>query len=189
MEYEKFWFVEPKHLFRADNFKYIVPNDAMTLDQKLNAIFRFSIFIGLILVVIRRSLGILIVPCLIGAITIIIHKVHLKKNIIDVFDNLTKKPCTRPTQDNPFMNVMLDEYKTNPNRPAACDVENRVVRNKMKEMFELGLYRDIDDVYSKQASDRQYYTMPVTTIPNDQEGFATSLYGTTGKFRDTFGYA
>lgn len=185
MDYEVFWFKQPQHLFRWDNYTFIIPNGAMTLDQKLNAIVRFSIYFSVLLVFLRKSLNPLILPCIIGAVTIMIHNAH-KTKPTEVFDNLTKKPCTRPTKDNPFMNIMLDEYESNPNRPGACDVESRVVRNKMKQMFEEGLYRDVDDVFSKQASDRQYYTMPITTIPNDQSGFVNWLYGTTGHIRDTY---
>lgn len=196
MDYEKFWYNSPKDLFRADNYLHIIPNNVMTMDQKLNAIFRFSIYFAGVLVVLRQDLYPVIFPCIVGAVTIVIHNAHInakagigaRQGPTEVFDNLTKQPCTRPTKENPFMNVMLDEYTERPDRPPACDVSNTTVRNKVKQMFEEDLFRDVEDVFARQASDRQFYTMPVTTIPNNQSEYAEWLYGNTGKIRDSYGF-
>ena len=40
------------------------------------------------------------------------------------------------------------------------------------------LYKDVSDIFSKNNSQRQFYTTPVTTIPNDQGSFADWLYKT-----------
>jgi hypothetical protein len=34
----------------------------------------------------------------------------------------------------------------------------------------------VDDLFNRNTSQRQFYTTPVTTIPNDQTGFARWLY-------------
>ena len=40
------------------------------------------------------------------------------------------------------------------------------------------------DVFEKRNSQRQYFTMPWTTIPNDRHRFMHSLYGNSGTCRD-----
>ena len=45
-----------------------------------------------------------------------------------------------------------------------------------KKHFDNNLYRDVSDIYNRNASDRNYYTMPSSTIPNDQNSFAQFLY-------------
>ena len=37
--------------------------------------------------------------------------------------------------------------------------------------------RDVGDLYGKSNDQRQYYTMPSTTIPNNQTSFAKWCYG------------
>lgn len=84
--------------------------------------------------------------------------------------------CTRPTKDNPFGNVLLTEYADNPDRPEACMYDD--VKDAMRQSFNHNLFRNLTDVYEKQNSQRQFYTMPNTTIPNNQNDFAQFLYGT-----------
>ena len=74
------------------------------------------------------------------------------------------------------MNVLMNDYVHNPKRPEACNVSKPVVEKKIKQYFENDLYMNIDDVFNKNSSYRQFYTTPSTTIPNDQEGFAKWLY-------------
>jgi hypothetical protein len=88
--------------------------------------------------------------------------------------------CTLPTLDNPFMNVtmkdMLNIDPKKPGRPKACDITNPEVKQKMDEMFNHNLFKDVNDVFGKMNSQRQFYTMPNTTIPNAQDDFAKWLY-------------
>ena len=88
--------------------------------------------------------------------------------------------CTLPTLDNPFMNVtmkdMLNIDPKNPGRPKACDTTNPEFKKKMDEMFNHNLFKDVNDVFGKMNSQRQFYTMPNTTIPNAQDDFAKWLY-------------
>jgi hypothetical protein len=46
----------------------------------------------------------------------------------------------------------------------------------MDEMFNHNLFKDVNDVFGKMNSQRQFYTMPNTTIPNAQDDFAKWLY-------------
>ena len=90
--------------------------------------------------------------------------------------------CTRPTNDNPFMNVLQHEYAETPERPAACDIRDPSVRGLAERSFERagsagGLARDADDPFGRRTSSRQFVTNPSTTIPNDQGAFASWLYG------------
>lgn len=90
------------------------------------------------------------------------------KNIIEG----VKETCTKPTQDNPLMNYMISDYKDNPDKLKACtNVETDIDNN-----FNHNLYKDIDDLFEKKNSQRQFYTMPNTQNPNDQKAFAEWLY-------------
>jgi hypothetical protein len=105
----------------------------------------------------------------------------------ELFDKLNitrdkkQKHVYKPSIDNPFMNVMAGDYKTFPNRPPAGTWNDKSTREKVNTQFEKGLTRTDNDFYKKNASDRQYYTMPSTTIPNNQETFAKWLYHNPNK--------
>lgn len=89
----------------------------------------------------------------------------------------TNKKCQKPSPSNPFMNVLLTDYVSNPKRPTACRMNN-AVKKQVNKFFDENLFRDVDDIFHKNASDRQFYTTANTAIPNDQTAFAKWLYQT-----------
>lgn len=91
----------------------------------------------------------------------------------------TNKPevsyqCRKPTKDNPFMNPATSEFNTD--APAACNSDDEDIKNEITKSFNVDSYMDIDDIFSKMNSQRQFYTVPNTAIPNNQDGFARWLY-------------
>lgn len=80
--------------------------------------------------------------------------------------------CRKPTPNNPFMNVLLTDYIEDSDRPPACNIENSNISNLAYDGFVEGLFQDVTDVFEKKNSDRTYYSMPSTTIPNDTISFA-----------------
>jgi hypothetical protein len=88
---------------------------------------------------------------------------------------------TPPTSRNPFMNILLDEIKYNPNRPSAAPVNDPSVEQVMDDYFRIQWHSDPTDVYGKKQGQRQFITQPSTTIPNDQGSFADWLYKIPGK--------
>ena len=98
-----------------------------------------------------------------------------QNNINDIYDD---NDCKLPSIDNPFGNVMITDIG-NPKFKKACDsYNNNMVKRDIKNDFEEGLYMDVNDIYSKKNSQRQFYTMPNTDIVNDQGGFAKWCYMT-----------
>ena len=88
---------------------------------------------------------------------------------------------TPPTSKNLFMNVLLDEYKYNPDRPEAAPVGNPTVKQTLDDYFRVHWYSDPTDVFGKNQNQRQFVTQPSTTVPNDQGSFANWLYKIPGK--------
>jgi len=67
--------------------------------------------------------------------------------------------CTQPTHDNPFMNVLTNEFGSE--KPEACP-QTPCITRKINSHFDHHTIRELTDVYKKRASDRQFVTMPVT---------------------------
>jgi hypothetical protein len=88
---------------------------------------------------------------------------------------------TMPSPRNPFMNVLIDEIKYNPNRPQAAPVDSPIVKQTLDEYFRVQWFSDPTDVFGKSQSQRQFITMPSTTVPNDRDSFQNWLYKIPGK--------
>ena len=57
-------------------------------------------------------------------------------------------------------------------------VKQNTVTEEINSFFNNNLYRDVSDLYQKNNSQRQFYTMPCTDIVNEQTKFAKWLYYT-----------
>jgi len=88
---------------------------------------------------------------------------------------------TYPTDRNPFMNVLLDEIKYNPTRPAAANIGDKNVKITLDDFFRVEFTSDPTDVFGRSQSQRQFITMPSTTVPNDQDSYQNWLYKIPGK--------
>eukprot|EP00873_Tetraselmis_striata_P026985 jgi/Tetstr1/447249/TSEL_034686.t1 len=155
----------------------------MTLAQQLNAVLRFSVYYATIMLVLKNNLDSFVFPVITAAITYIVFhhfegrhgeraEAFSKNNISFTQDGV---PCTVPTKDNPFMNLLSDEYNTP--KPEACDALEDDMKQKIDRKFRKGTFVDQDDIYNRNFGSRQFYTNPVTTNVNDQKAFAEWLYG------------
>jgi len=90
-------------------------------------------------------------------------------------------PATIPSPRNPFMNVLVDEIKYNPKRPEAASIQAPVVKATLDDYFRINWFSDPTDVFGRNQSQRQFVTMPSSTIPNDRESYQNWLYKIPGK--------
>lgn len=181
---EKLWIDDPTQFFGTDNYYVIIPTQTMTLEEKLNACVRFFIYLGLILALIQRDARYLFFGIVALVLSVILYQheqrdkskveAFLQKNDLDV---LNEKLCVRSTEENPFMNPSVYDYGANPKRPAACDITHPKIKTTIDKNFYARVFRDVGDLYGTSASQREFYTMPSTTIPNDQGSFAEWCYG------------
>lgn len=88
---------------------------------------------------------------------------------------------TMPSARNPFMNILLDDIKYNPQRPPAAPVSDPVVKQTLDDYFRVQWFSDPTDVYGKNQSQRQFIVQPSTSVPNDRESYQNWLYKIPGK--------
>jgi hypothetical protein len=185
---DKFWSENIEILFSNNRLTEFYPSYDMTLIEKLNSIVRLSAYLSVILYLFTQNYLYLYICIVIFAFTLFIYK-NQKENMEMYFNSynsvlnehnkriLNKKDCTKPTYNNPFMNYNIITDKGN--RTEACKSwNNKKIKKNIKEKFNNNLYRDVSDLYGKNNSQRQYYTMPSTTMPNKQTEFAKWCYNT-----------
>tara|TARA_Y100001958_G_C21233347_1_gene559347 strand:- start:1344 stop:2162 length:819 start_codon:yes stop_codon:yes gene_type:complete len=114
--------------------------------------------------------------------SIINNRVNYKEeesrlNQIDSMIKDINDSCNLPTDDNPFMNLSTYDL-SNGEKPEACkSYNNRGIKNIVENKFNNDLYLDSNDLFNRRNSQRQFYTMPNTSVPNRQDEFKNFLYG------------
>lgn len=174
-------------LFRNRNFLRFRPFCGDTVAERINSACRFVIYVLLGCILWHMDAFI----CMAYFVTLLLFVIFGKSNPpataraanfkgYAVAKGRDDKECRMPTDDNPFGNFMVTDFD-DPERPPACDPED--VREEIDSKFYKNLYRNVDDLYEKESSARQFYTNPVTAVCNDQVEFARSLYQDMGSRR------
>jgi hypothetical protein len=180
-----FWLHNPTILFHKDQIHELYPMENMKLDRKLNAITRLVILLTTIGFLYTRSVRLLLTSVITLVVIAMVYKPEEKREAFHVMKEIMKE-ATGPTKNNPMMNVMYDDYNE-PDRPAAMPAYNPIVEQKIndavRENLDERIFRDLGDEIIFEHSMRQFYTMPNTQIPNDQEAFQNFLYGAKGSCR------
>lgn len=187
-----FWLDNPRILIDRQSVTEIFPSKRFDIVRKLNAIVRLSVLYSLIMYLYKRERVYAMIPFVVMGVTWIIYsrQTDLKRDTIQkqsvegTLDDMVKlndleTECRIPQKDNPFMNPTLRDYGNNkPPQPKSCPSYNNVgVQRRVEELFNEDLYRDVSDVFGKNNSQRQFYTVPGNQVPNDQGAFAQWLYG------------
>jgi hypothetical protein len=189
LESDNFWLDDYKILFYKDNLSEFFPTINMTLIEKLNSIFRLSIYLSILLYLCTNNYLYFYIMLIVGLFTCYIY--YNQKDNIELYFNSIKNSNENiitervlenntditPTVENPFMNINLitDDKKKDASPPSWNDED---MQKNIEDKFGYNLYRDVGDLYGKSNSQRQYYTVPSTTIPNNQTSFAKWCYNT-----------
>ena len=115
------WFQDPTVLFKKDQLNQIWPKEGMSRDQKINAITRLVIILTVLGYLVTQSLNFFITGAItLGVIVFLYYAKTLKegdnkKEVKEAFTNPSvynsvKCNFTNPTEKNPLMNVLLNEY-------------------------------------------------------------------------------
>jgi len=101
----------------------------------------------------------------------------LKKLEFDDYQNLKQGMCIRPNKINPFMNPLQKDFnEINYDHLFTCNSSNNKIEEMVDKNFNYGLFQNIDDLFDMKNGQRQFYTVPVNTVPNDSIKFANWCY-------------
>jgi len=81
-----------------------------------------------------------------------------------------------PTVDNPFINPILNDFNTE-NAPYPVNIDDEQIREKVNLTYNKDLFKDVSDLYDSKNVQRQFFTVPGGSVPNDQQKFAEWCYG------------
>lgn len=202
-----FWSENPNILLTPQYIYELYPTENMTYAQKLNAISRLVVFVTIIGFVISqgniRLIFISIVTLLAIYLLHLYYVMTTKKHTTKFRENMESSPVQMlkgkskenlfdpPTSTNPMSNVLLSDYLENPQKKPAPPADNENVNvdilaqaketvkrlNPGQPNIADKLFGDLGEEYQFQRSMQPFYSMPSTTIPNDQGAFAEFCYG------------
>ena len=181
---DELWYNDPYILIKKNRLDEFFPTKDMTLEEQLNAFVRLLMYLSIVLFLFRKNINYIYIFLFGLVFTFLIYKYSKnskpKTTINDFFSNYKNSVSyVKPTIDNPFMNIKFDDYIKRPNREAISrlnNYNNKEINDLIEKKFNFNLYKDVSDIFNKNNSQRQFYTMPVTTIPNKQTKFANWLY-------------
>lgn len=171
-------------LFKNKQYLKFYPTPEMSRKDKILSLIRFFVYFVLLIIAFGKDNNWIIIAffslSVILFVRIISHVDPNEKYKDTKNDNeIIKQVCTRPNYDNPFMNPNVTQY-SDPDEtielPEACNSFDEDISDDMKIGFNHGLFQNIDELYDRVNSQRQFYTVPNTTIPNNQKEFGEWLY-------------
>jgi len=164
-----FWFSDPTILFRADTWFAFVPTAGMSVDDSLNAVVRFTVYLSVLLFLCSMETKYFVYVPVVMAITVALHQLYPRtKTMAEPFrmgtavSSFLGEDTTKPTQNNPFMNPTLIDINENPRRPPAADATDKTIRDEVNKQFAQtsNLYMDTTDVFQQVTAQRNFYTVP-----------------------------
>ena len=194
------WLNEPTILLKHKQIKNIWPLSSMSHEDKINSITRLLILLSLIGYFLTSSFKMFYLSFITISILLIIFFIQNKKKsrkIPEGFSNsltdnyeINKEDFSKPTPNNPLMNVLLPEIYYEPERKPAAPTFNKDVNNEINKSVQEFITKEFDvkdidkklfhDLGDKLAFDRSmipFNGSPNTQVPNDQDSYQKFLYG------------
>lgn len=201
---QPFWESQPQILIDPNQLAKFWPTPQMTFVDRLNAMMRLSVYASLIMVLVTKNLNWLILMVFAALLIHMMWIYHpegaesvqpftpeeLKKitgsNSVEQYaiDQRSGEVVQKPTQDNPFMNVLISDYADAPNRPPAANPDDPEIKAEIDRLFRRNLPQEMDDIFGRNNSQREFVTQPSTTIPNDRDTFARWCYASPSMCKD-----
>ena len=199
-----FWGDDPNVILKFEYIMELYPSDSMTSSQKLNAITRSVILLTIVGSFFSNPIRLLIIGLFTLAAVWYLHYHQTTTKRVkfeeEAFTNQDPtKPRTELPQDlfstpqsnNPFGNTLLSDYdEADKKKPAPPSYNKRINdhivtqakqaimdNNPEQPHITNRLFSGLDDDLAFEQSMRPFYSMPSTTIPNDQQSFAEFCYG------------
>lgn len=169
--------MDPKDIFRSSELLQFWPSATQSARERVSATTRFVLYAACIVYVITRdarvfALGVVVLAVLYYLWTSnMVSDGKLRSTIGDGrAASIFRPDVTLPTVENSMGNVLMTDYVDNPDRPSAAWYPS--MRTQVQQAWS-----QIHPFERQRDAERNFYTMPSSTIPNDQTGFAQAAYG------------
>jgi hypothetical protein len=184
-----FWTQNPSILFNSNYITQIWPYSYMNKDDKFNAVTRFVILLSLFGFMCINRILILILGIIIIGIIVLLYNNNKEGYLSSYFKEYNKDEI-KITENNPFDNVLMSDYKYNTDKKEAIQDYTPEIENKLNESIKqsileqnkdnsdmIYMFADEKQNFEFEQNMRQFNSNPSTTIPNNQDNFLNFCYG------------
>ena len=194
-----FWGEDPNVLLDSRFATEFFPVESMDYNQKLNAVTRVVIVMTAVSFLITQNARLLVVSIITLVSVFVLHKFKSDADArkrgrraegFGARQDSTVRFQT-PSAKNPFSNVMPEDYANATDKLPAAPLDDPEIEvqvlSKTQNMIDSAnfgqpdisakLFRDLGEQLTLEQSMRPFYSMPSTTIPNDQKAFLDFCYG------------
>jgi len=182
-----FWVNQPTILFNKKYIDQIWPYSYLTYEEKLNAVTRFIILITILGYVLLNRIIIVVFGLIVIGLVVLLYK--KKEGVLFPYYDINDQQ--KIEKNNPFGNVLISDYKYNPNKSAVNgeynpetekninkSIKDFIVQENSDNNEINNLFNNVADKFTFEQNNRQFYTNPSTTIPNKQDDFLNFCFGT-----------
>lgn len=149
----------------------LIPSKTKSMNDNFNRCSRFVLLVGGIMSILTGNITYLLI-----SILLLYLCGYMYKNYGGfVFSRFNNENCQHPTPDNPLANVLLTDYENARDKKPACKYED--VKDELNNSLYKAFNVDENDFNWKNNSQRQFFSMPSTTIPNDRDSFLDFVSG------------
>lgn len=180
---DEIWFKNLRII--VDRPSEIIPSRDQSDAERVNALVRLVLYCSISVALIRSNAMYAVLGLAIIVIISLAYALGAKKKTKnEAYSNIRpktltreNKACYKPDPNNPFGNATVGALLGDEGKPPACGYDEPGVASQIRKNFNKGLFRNLDDVYEVENSQRQFYTMPVTTSAPDTIAFGEFLFG------------
>lgn len=166
-----------KDIFKSSELLNFWPTAKQSANERVLATSRFIIYATVLVYLLNRDPRVFALGALaFGVLYYLFYSNLISDGLIRPattdgrVPSLLRDEVTLPTIENPMGNVLMSEYTENPDRPPAAWYPS--VRGDVQ-----AAWSTIHPFERVRDAERNFYTVAATTIPNDQNAFATAAYG------------
>lgn len=184
-----FWGDDAGILLNVSRLREFFPTKDQSVAERMNALTRLTIYISIAVALYQNKTHALqIGGILVGLIFFMWNTQTVTKmekfttvrptpprivsdeSASGIGGGMLERDCVQPTKENPFMNRLLYDSAE---RPPAC--RGPGMQEMASNLLDKQLFNDVDDLYSRNANQRLFRTMPSTTRVPERESFASWL--------------
>ena len=176
-----FWLNDFSVLYHHEKLLDFFPLQTDSYEERLNSLVRLAFYTSVSLYAYKSNPGYFYILGAAFVLTYLMYTVYPEQ-----LENLQESHNgkTLPTLDNPFMNATMGDYlDTNENgrindKSSAADILDPTVKAEVDVNFYSGsnVVRDVNDFFNRQSSEREFVSMPSTSVPHNREDFQNWLY-------------
>ena len=181
---DPFWGDDWSILLEKSRLREFFPTTDQTLPERMNSVSRLVIYISVALSVYQGKATAFHFGMMLMGILYFIWKSQTVAQLQESMGNIggilenaamgregfASQNCTMPTVQNPYMNWLIGD---SPLKAPAC--QGPGIQEQASALLNDQLFSDVDDLFSKNANQRLFRTMPNTGAVSDNEKFANWL--------------